>query len=559
MPFVITALLQSTEAATVATWHGLLDALQSNAATVCLFAVTCTAWQIPHPRLMLAAQMLSTTIKLADMPRIWDGTWWLILWGVPFVCVLLTRPVTTQPQRDAAAHEIFSALRPMCHLLYTAAAVWKVNWDFIDPTQSCAPIFGAQLLARLPKSWNVDSHELAYWIVRGFPLMTVCLELGVPVLMTAVGPLSGIALGLALHLGIAITPAPNNAGGFSVVAALFYFAFLPNEMAQALSELRSVPPQAWAVGTAALAASVYHSGVTTCFAAGFVYFIQLGVFSRAAALRLHLHAKIPVKQTKEAEFVDSAPAKGLALYLGVSFTFYYAFVTAMLGTWDMGIDHPYSNLRLHSGASNHLVLPTGILHRVPMFAEDTKATFPWSGGPVLVLNSTSDYFQTQGGVPGEVSDLDDRAIAMLEKAGHSGRQFFSVAKRFSPWSPRNSNATELKEFVPFTVPAFELRRLISEGTLGADSQLVYARGGGLLPSRRTVVTVTTDSGGKVSSCSAGGAGSQEPRPCTGDELALLPPLPGWLMTIAPVYNAYPLVDGDVGENPAGRQQLMCYG
>ena len=95
--------------------------------------------------------------------------------------------------------------------------------------------------------------------------------------------------------------------------------------------------------------------------------------------------------------------------------------------------------------------------------------------------------------------------------------------------------------------------------MGADSQLVYAHGGGLLPSSRTVVTVATGTNGEVTSCRARGPGSHESQPCMDDELALLPPLPNWLMTIAPVFNAYPLVDADVGVNPAGRQQLMCYG
>ena len=46
-------------------------------------------------------------------------------------------------------------------------------------------------------------------------------------------------------------------------------------------------------------------------------------------------------------------------------------------------------------------------------------------------------------------------------------------------------------------------------------------------------------------------------PCAADELPRLPPIPSWALTFLPIYNAYPLLDGDVGARPdAG---LICYG
>ena len=168
LPFIVTTLVQAAATGVISTWSGVLDYQDFSATTVCLFALVCTAWAFPHPRLMVAAHVLSSALKLADMPRVWDGTWWFVLWSVPFVCVLLTRRVVDKSERTAAAREIVAALRPMCHVLYTGAAIWKLNADFLDPSHSCAPIFGAQLLGRLPEVFGLDNHLLAPWLIRAF-------------------------------------------------------------------------------------------------------------------------------------------------------------------------------------------------------------------------------------------------------------------------------------------------------------------------------------------------------------------------------------------------------
>eukprot|EP01046_Picozoa_sp_COSAG06_P059419 COSAG06_NODE_12284_length_1399_cov_2.686154_1_plen_122_part_10 len=82
------------------------------------------------------------------------------------------------------------------------------------------------------------------------------------------------------------------AGGFGVTAALFYFAFLPDELATALDEMQQMqhPPRAWAAVTAASAAAAYGTGLTTCGASGLVYVVQLGLFARAAVLRMEAEA-----------------------------------------------------------------------------------------------------------------------------------------------------------------------------------------------------------------------------------------------------------------------------
>ena len=50
----------------------------------------------------------------------------------------------------------------------------------------------------------------------------------------------------------------------------------------------------------------------------------------------------------------------------------------------MGVDHPYSNVRMHAGPSNHYFLPMGVLHKVPVFERMWPPVLPWAGGAVLL-------------------------------------------------------------------------------------------------------------------------------------------------------------------------------
>ena len=72
----------------------------------------------------------------------------------------------------------------------------------------------------------------------------------------------------------------------------------------------------------------------------------------------------------------------------------------------------FSNQRFHGG-SNHLLVPTGILHDV---FGDT------SFGVVRVLTTTSTFIGNQ--YPAEVtSSFTAETRRLLKKAGHSGRQW----------------------------------------------------------------------------------------------------------------------------------------
>ena len=289
--------------------------------------------------------------------------------------------------------------------------------------------------------------------------------------------------------------------------------------------------------------AAYASGLTTCDASGFAYVVQMGVCARAVAIERKASPHDDAQATK--------PTRTGAARIGVAVALYYAFGTAVLGTWDMGIDHPYSNLRMHSGPSNHYFLPLGILHKVPPFAEMWPPRLPWAGGPVLVEAATSAYFLTQGGIPGDVSaDLTPRAAALLRRSGHRGLQFFSVAKRFSTTtvanSPWSSDSLDPRAFIPS--PSLHLscadscRRvrswlphLLTRRGYLASATSTSPRQGGARASAPLPMSLRLHPGG-AQLLHGGQNRAADSLPCSSHSGVVAP---------ASHHNAYPLPDGDL--------------
>ena len=198
LPFVLTTIVSGgmTMAA--------LEERSGSLVSASLFLLICVTWVRPSTALMLLAHVGSTAIKLSEMPRVWDGTWWFIFLSLPAMYVLSCRRIASLAERDMAFVEMATALRPMCHVLYAGASLLKINRDFLDVEYSCAPILGAQLLTRLPAAWGLDDSPVAGWITRAFPALTVAVEFAVPALTLFVGPAEAMLVGLALHFGIPV-------------------------------------------------------------------------------------------------------------------------------------------------------------------------------------------------------------------------------------------------------------------------------------------------------------------------------------------------------------------
>ena len=133
-------------------------------------------------------------------------------------------------------------------LLYLFAGIWKLNSTFLDLHVSCAPVLWAQLLAKY-FYWLDYFGQVNVTLVKISIFGTLLVEIGLAVLVlvltlalrfpqmqTLTAWLPGVifAVGLSLHLLIAICPSPNGAGGFSCAMAVWYAWLLP---------LRSNPSQ----------------------------------------------------------------------------------------------------------------------------------------------------------------------------------------------------------------------------------------------------------------------------------------------------------------------------
>ena len=398
--------------------------------------------------------------------------------------------------------------------------MFKLNSSFLDHRYSCSSPYLAQLLtAYLPESLAREPQALAP-LVRVAPPMVVLGEgvLSGALLAAAAGrggraaPALGVGLALLLHLGIALTPPPNNIGAFSVLMAVRLAAFVPPEaLVHALRTPRHATEAAGAAALVLVAAAIARAaaratdggGEGSAAAAGeagqmsimFVHgvdwsvptFVLLaGVVLRGMALggagmalggdgmAAAVEAVPPAttasaKSAKSAKSARSATAATAAAadaaadearrafrrivtpaLVGIAFA--HAFIGPILGVQDLGGSIMYSNLRV-LGGSNHLLLPTNLLGL--------------SGPLVRVEACTSPTLNAL--YPGDFSSVfAPRATALLRAANHSGRQFnFAMGRVLGAWAlPPPSDADP---FVRYTVPAVQLRRMLTEAREAAEA------------------------------------------------------------------------------------------
>jgi len=389
--------------------------------------------------------------------------------------------------------------------------VFKLNSSFLDHRYSCSSPYLAQLLtAYLPESLAREPQALAP-LVRVAPPMVVLGEgvLSGALLAAAAGrggraaPALGVGLALLLHLGIALTPPPNNIGAFSVLMAVRLAAFVPPEaLVHALRTPRHATEAAGAAALVLVAAAIARAaaratdggGEGSAAAAGeagqmsimFVHgvdwsvptFVLLaGVVLRGMALDgagMALDGAgiaaavdaVPPATTASAKSATAATAatadaaadearrafRRIVTPVLVGIAFAHAFIGPILGVQDLGGSIMYSNLRV-LGGSNHLLLPTNLLGL--------------SGPLVRVEACTSPTLNAL--YPGDFSSVfAPRATALLRAANHSGRQFnFAMGRVLGAWAlPPPSDADP---FVRYTVPAVQLRRMLAEAREAAEA------------------------------------------------------------------------------------------
>ena len=212
------------------------------------------------PRLLLVLHIVHMYLHITRLPEIWNSEWWdglvevtVLLAGV--TCLLLRRPVSKDELAHWMSMRAAPAARTVFLLLYALTVLYKLTTTFLDPKVSCAPLFLMALLESVwPSSVADPPATLLRLIVSISPAATVFVEALIPwALYVSPWPF-GYAVGVLFHLLIALTPPPNNAGGFSAGVLTRYFFLAPRQCARAFDVRPS--PAFTAVSVATMAFSV---------------------------------------------------------------------------------------------------------------------------------------------------------------------------------------------------------------------------------------------------------------------------------------------------------------
>ena len=568
-------------------------------------AALSSAW----PPVLCAALAARIYANVACWPNAWESHFWCAQTDAALLAALVLQMVSAPAgrrsgeRRTCALQDANRVARCQLAFFYASAFVFKLNSSFLDHRYSCASPYLAQLLAAyLPESLAASPHALAP-IVRIAPAMVVLGEgaLSAALLTAAAGrggrvaPAVGVGLAMLLHLGIALTPPPNNIGAFSVLMAVRLAAFVPPDaLAHAL---RSPRHAAEAAGVAALvimaavaalaaahatdgggagsAAAAGEAGqMSIMFAHGVdwsvpTFVLLAGVVLRGLAASFRIATPsvttASAKSAKSAKSVttatSAASAKSTAsaalasatfsrvvapLLVGIAFA--HAFAGPILGVQNLGGSIMYSNLRV-LGGSNHLLLPTNLLGL--------------SGHLVRVEACTSPTLNAL--YPGDFSSVfAPRATALLRAANHSGRQFnFAMGRVLGAWALPPPSGVDA--FVRYTVPALQLRRMLAEARAAAepfDLEYTVLDGNALLSDGTVAgdevwrassagirrVRLREDPSRKLSACVVASSFGVEHlvkvtrynETCAPDELARMPALRPWEQALG-VWNPHPIL------------------
>ena len=177
---------------------------------------------------------------LLKVPYSWDSEYWQAQTDVTVVASLCLLPA------PLVVPAISETVRLQMAIFYAAAAFWKINTAFLDPATSCASIYIAQLLDVLVPASVTIPPAARVAAVRAGPLVTIAGEMSIALLLLApassasarLRPLRklGVGLALLLHLGIALTPPPNNIAEYGVMCALRLAWLLPHGVGAALAD-----------------------------------------------------------------------------------------------------------------------------------------------------------------------------------------------------------------------------------------------------------------------------------------------------------------------------------
>jgi hypothetical protein len=256
-------------------------------------------------------------------------------------------------------------------------------------------------------------------------------------------------------------------------------------------------------------------------------------------------------------------------WIPTAIAFFYAFGCIALGLQEEATPNMFSNLKVHGG-SNHFILPTGLLFH---WFGDHGDAHPFGGGVVRIEQTTSDWIQSI--YPADLTDiLKPAGVAdVLEKIGNRRPSYFNPgANRVLGLMERGWVAKPVS-FRKYTVPALELKRLLSEAKRrDKDFDLVYTKLPGTRGDEMWRSTAVAEQvrlrvrDGQVSSCritTSSFTKKKSDRPCETTDLPLLVGdyediVPWWIRHVS-LYHGYPIIE-DAGPNGTrARESLVCFG
>ncbi|CAE7436882.1 PLT6 [Symbiodinium sp. CCMP2592] len=442
--------------------------------------------------LLLLSQVLGVLVVLESAPLAWDYQYAsalmeLSLAAILALGILLGRHYTF----DARCAFVLNAARPMLcgqlGLLYLFAGVWKLNSTFLDLQVSCAPVLWAQLLAKY-FYWLDYFGEVNVVLVKISIFGTLLVEIGLAVLvlvftialslprmqvLTAWLPVTTrliFAVGLSLHLLIAICPSPNGAGGFSCAMAVCYVWLLPLPLRN--SDDR-VPVPSSSISSRIIAAAFMLVPLLALLALGLdMQDFAMPVYGVMVAI-LYTECRHGDDTRSIHAGYDSYDERGTRVTLMTQLFFLLLFLawslgSAFLGIQDMGADTMYGGLQVYgAGRGNHIFLPTGMFWEAQHQLESGARPLLYRVSSVSQSNagskSTSSALQYLRSLyPAEVQLQPPAAEVLLRSVGHTARMFSPGAARVL--GPNWAEEAALLPFrlQPYVVPEVELCRMVWE-------------------------------------------------------------------------------------------------
>ncbi|CAE7792699.1 PLT6 [Symbiodinium sp. CCMP2456] len=438
--------------------------------------------------LLLLSQVLGLLGVLDSAPFAWDYQYAFALMELSLAAILALGIVLGRHSTfDARCAFVLDAARPLLcgqlGLLYLFAGVWKLNSTFLDPRVSCAPVLWAQLLAKY-FYWLDYFGQVNVSLVKISIFGTLLVEIGLAVLvlvltlalrlpqmqaLTAWLPGLIFAVGLSLHLLIAICPSPNGAGGFSCAMAVWYAWLLPlrNNSTQTRSSSISSRTLAGAFLLALLAlgldmqdfAMPTYGVMVTILCAEFRHggeesSIDVGNERRPRAGRGGDHIEL----TEHRAATLMTQLLFLLLFLA------WSFGSAFVGIQDMGADTMYGGLQVYgTGRGNHLFLPTGVFWEAQHQLESGARPLLYRVSSVSQDSKAGQYLRSL--YPAEVQlEPEGAATALLRSAGHTARMFSPGAARvLGPhWAEVARGPGPESEPYPYLAPEVALCRMVWE-------------------------------------------------------------------------------------------------